>query len=265
MRRLIYQVDIQIRGADPLYEFCKASVKRYAEKIGADYYVLSEPKIKIGPDWSRSNRNKNGLIKEAGGYMVILEKENAFDRLDEYDQICVIDADIYIKEHAPNIFEQLTDEYDWGGVLERSMPLTGSHRAKIQGYSKDMFTNLKDVDWNWNKDGAEFMNMGVMLFDKSIKNYLKGQTAKQFLLRPEFKDMIDGVNYLRFSTDQVLLNYWLKRDKVRVNHMNWKWNGMYRGVVDEKIKDAYFIHFFLKNQIPQGGKNIDMLKKIVGE
>lgn len=45
-----------------------------------------------------------------GGYLPIYEKENAFDYLDDYDQIAIIDADIYIRPDAPNIFEDFGTE-----------------------------------------------------------------------------------------------------------------------------------------------------------
>jgi hypothetical protein len=52
-----------------------------------------------------------------GGYLPIYEKENAFDYLDDYDQIAIIDADIYIRPDAPNIFEDFgTEQALWGCV-----------------------------------------------------------------------------------------------------------------------------------------------------
>jgi len=261
MKKLIYQVYVREKDV-PLYDFCTASVKAYADRIGAEYYVQTTPRLKIMPDMSRTNRNKNGII--TCGYLPILEKENAFDHIYEYDQIAVIDADIYVRESAPDIFDELGTDHDWGGVLERDLPLTEGHRRKIQGYSRDMFDRLKDVDWNWNNDGAEFMNMGVMVFNKSIIKYLDGQSAKEFLLRPEFKDFIDGIGLWKYSTDQVMLNYWLKKSGAKVKHLDWRFNTMYRGAVDGKIPEAHFVHFFLKQQIPGQGNDIGGLKKILG-
>jgi len=261
MKRLIFQVYVREKDV-PLYDFCVESVKAYADRIGADHYVLTDPRLKIMPDMTRTNRNKQGII--ICGYLPILEKENAFDHLGEYDQIAVIDADIYVRESAPNIFDELPSDFDWGGVLERDLPLTEGHRRKIQGYSKDMFDRLPDVDWNWNSDGAEFMNMGVMLFNKSIKEHIGDRTAKEFLLQPMFKDFIDGMGLWKYSTDQVLLNYWLKKSGAKVKHMDWRWNAMYRGAEDASIPEAHFVHFFLKQQIPGKGNDIAGIKKILG-
>tara|TARA_Y100000310_G_scaffold34476_1_gene32648 strand:+ start:5076 stop:5816 length:741 start_codon:yes stop_codon:yes gene_type:complete len=245
-------------------------VKNYCKKYDIDYVQLTEPKLAIEPDPKRHNRNKVGLMKEAGerfnrpGFLPIFEKEWAFTYLDDYDQICIIDADIYVRESAPNIFDELPEEYDFGGMVERDQPLTHGHLNKIKTYSEGMFKGLKDVDWKWNKGGAEFMNMGLMLFNKSLGKHLNGQTPEQFIRRPEFKDMVDGIGLYRYSTDQVLLNYWLKKSGAKVKNLSWKWNAMYRGTKEDKISQAYFIHFFLKDHLPNKGEDINQIKKILG-
>ena len=265
-KRLIFQVYIPIRGKSKLYDFCVDSVSKYCKKHDIDHIVMTEPRLRINPNMKRTNRNKVGLMKEAG-YLPIFEKEWAFTYLDKYDSIAVIDADIYIRESAPNIFDELPSEYDWGGVLERDLPLTGSHRKKIQGYSKDMFSKApcNGVDWEWKDNVAAFMNMGMMIFNQSIRNHVpEYKEPNQFIHRMEFEDFVDGVGLFRYSTDQVLLNYWLKECKARVKYMDWRWNALYRGVEDKMISKAHFIHFFLKDQIRPGkGEDLNVVKKVL--
>ena len=43
-------------------------------------------------------------------YLPIYEKENAFDYIDDYDQIAIIDADIYIRPDSPNIFDEVSED-----------------------------------------------------------------------------------------------------------------------------------------------------------
>ena len=64
-KRLIYQVYLGKKSV--LYDFCTASVKEYCARHGIDYIMQTEPKLKILPDMNRTNRNKNGLMKELGG------------------------------------------------------------------------------------------------------------------------------------------------------------------------------------------------------
>jgi hypothetical protein len=265
MKTLIYQVNIPFEGHSKLYELCIDSAKRYAERIGADHRVLTEQVFKIPVDMTRTNRNKHGLISLAGNTLPIMEKSVALTHFDEYDKILILDADIYVRDTSPNIFEEINDHH-FGGVLERDLPLTMSHRNKIIGYSRDMFKKspCDTVDWRWNADGAEFMNMGMMLFDKSFMDLLEGDSPREFLMRDEFADFRDGVGLFRYSTDQVLYNYFMKKSKAKVKQMSWKWNTLYRGAEDRYISQAHFVHFFLKSQIRNNGEDLGMVKGILG-
>ena len=57
------------------------------------------------------------------------------------------------------------------------------------------------------------------------------------------------------------MNYWLKRDGIKVKNMNWKWNGLYSAIT--KVDEAYFVHFFLKDKLPERGENVKELMKHV--
>lgn len=255
MKRLIYQVSLGESGQSKLYKWCVDSVKSYAEKHGIDHYLQTKPMLRIAPDPFMSNRSREATSKH-GGFLPIFEKENAFDMIDRYDQIAIVDADIFIKPHAPNIFDDLKGT--WGGVVERSMPLEPWYVEKIRNYSKMQYSTLNDVDWKWNKKGAEFINMGLIVFDcKKLAPYLQGQSAKQFLGRYEFKRFIDGQGTWKWSTDQTLLNWWLKKEKIDVTHLDWKWNGLF--TANSKITETHFVHFFLKDKLPGKGENIEEL------
>lgn len=67
----------------------------------------------------------------------------------------------------------------------------------------------------------------------------------------------------KWSTDQTLLNTWVKQEKMNVKHLDWRWNALYKGVKDNVIKDAYFVHFFLKDKLPGRGENVQELMKHV--
>ena len=255
MRRLIYQVYVGGRKLK-LYDRCIESVEKYCHKYDIDHVVLKEPKLRIKPDVFMTNRSTESYEKY-GGYLPIYEKENAFEYFDKYDQIAIIDADILIRDSAPDIFEAFGTEHDFGGVVERDMPLTEAYKKKILNYSLMQYSTLRE-DWDWRKDtGGEFMNMGMMIMNKSFAKYLKGQSPRQFLERREFKQFIDGMGPWKWSTDQTLLNYWIKHEKMNVHKMDWKWNGLY--TANTKIKECHFVHFFLKDKLPKGGENIEEL------
>ena len=79
----------------------------------------------------------------------------------------------------------------------------------------------------------------------------------------EYKDFVDGQGAWKWSTDQTLLNWWIKKEKMNIKHMNWKWNGLFHGIRDDKVKEAHFVHFFLKDKLPNRGENVEELMKYV--
>lgn len=262
MKRLVYQVCIGRESKSKLYETCIQSVSDYCERHGIEHRVQTTPILRIKPDVFVTNRSKESYEKH-GGYLPIYEKENAFDLLDDYDQIAIVDADIYIRPDAPNIFEHIEPEYAFGAVCEREMPITGAYQQKIIGYSRMQYQSLhnsKVGDFDPDRLGYEFFNMGMIVLNcKQFKPYLKGQSAKQFITRAEFKDFVDGKGAWKWSTDQTLLNYFIKKYKVPTKHMDWKWNGLYS--VNTDIKQCHFVHFFLKDKLPNGGENVGQLLK----
>jgi lipopolysaccharide biosynthesis glycosyltransferase len=239
MKQLIYQVKI---GSSPLYDWCTNSVKKYADIIGADYIQQTEPILKILPKNRKESNRSDDVFKK--GYLPIFEKENAFDYLIKYDQIAIIDADIFIKHCAPNIFNELPENYDFGAVLECDMPITDKYRQKIKAYSNGQYKSIA----NWSADssyGYPFYNMGVMVINSSFQKYLKGMNAKEFIEQPKFKDFVDGKGNWKWSTDQTLLNWWIRDQKMKTKNLCWKYNALYKGIKDDKLKEAHFIHFFL--------------------
>lgn len=263
MKTLIYQVYTGKRSK--LYDHCTSSVKQYAERIGADYHCQRTPILFIKPDVFQTNRSKESYEKY-GGFLPIYEKENAFTYLGKYDRVAIVDADVYVRPSVDdNVFEELVDDSDFGGVLERTMPLTPQYERKIANYSRmqyGMSPINKLFDWKCPKGrGADFYNMGIMVLNKSILKYLNGETPQQFLRRPRFKAFIDGMGAWKWSTDQTLLNVWIKEEQMKVTNLHWKWNGLF--TANTQIKECNFVHFFLKDKLPQRGENIEELLQYV--
>jgi len=240
--RLIYQV--AVGEVPPFYETCINSVSQYADRIDAAHYVQRDPRMMIRP--IRSQRSENALRL---GYLPIYEKEWAFRQLADFDQVAIIDADIYIRDDAPDVFDELNGAA-FAGVVERDLPLTLQYAEKVRKHSEGQFSGLTDVDWRWDSRGAHYYNMGLMLLDKSILPYLRGETPEQFIRRPEFERFVNGEGHWRWSTDQTLLNWWLKKERIPCADMDWRFNAMYGAV--ESVRDAYFVHFFLSSKLQPG-------------
>jgi hypothetical protein len=260
MKRLIYQVYTGKRSA--LYDHCTQSVKEYADRIGAHYLIQREPILRIAPDIFTTNRSRESYEKY-GGFLPIYEKENAFAYLDSYDQIAIIDADIFVRPDCDEcLFSASGTDCDFAGVIERTMPITHEYQNKIHNYSRMQYQHRGIAElFDWNNLGADFYNMGLMVINKSISKYLHNQTPEQFIRRPEFKNFVDGMGPWKWSTDQTLLNYWVKKERMIVNNLNWKWNGLF--TANTNIKECNFIHFFLKDKLPNRGENVQDLMSMI--
>ena len=253
MKRLIYQVYVGKKSR--LYDHCTASVKAYCKEHNIDYVCQTTPILFIKPDPFMTNRSHEATARL--GYLPIYEKENALVYLKTYDQVAIIDSDIWIRPGSPNIFSDIQLDVDFAGVVEREMPITPEYKNKIVNYSRMQYSSIRNVDWKWNDAGGEFMNMGMMVMNKSIAKYLNGETPAQFLKRPRFKPFVDGVGAWKWSTDQTLLNTWIKEEPMKVQNLHWKWNGLY--TANTKIKDCHFVHFFLKDKLPSQGEDVEQL------
>ena len=265
MKTLIYQVCIGKAAKSKLYKHCMQSVQNYCESHGIDYIRQDTPILRIKPNVFLTNRSTESYEKH-GGYLPIYEKENAFAYLGEYDRIAIIDADIYIRPDSPNIFDEFGEEYAFGAVSEREMPITEQYKTKSKGYSNMQYSSLHKpqigIDFEPNDLGFEFYNMGMILLNsKKFLPFLKGQTPKQFIERAEFQNFVDGMGAWKWSTDQTLLNFFLKKHKVPTKHMDWKWNGLY--TANTKLDECHFVHFFLKDKLPEAGENVKQLMELI--
>ena len=263
MKRLIYQVYTGKKSK--LYDHCTKSVAEYAKRIDAEYIVQKTPILMIKPDPFVTNRSKESYEKY-GGFLPIYEKENAFAYLKSYDQIAIIDADVYVRpECTESIFDAAGTDVDFAGVLERDMPTTAAYTQKLANYTRMQYgMNTLNHMFDWKHPaGADFYNMGIMVLNKSIEKYLHGDTAHQFLRRPKFKPFIDGMGAWKWSTDQTLLNVWVKDEKMKVKNLSFKWNGLFTGIEMSRIKECNFIHFFLKDKLIDRGENVPELMKYV--
>lgn len=261
MKRLIYQVCLGKRSR--LYEHCTESVKQYAQRIGAAYEVQRQPILFIKPDPFQTNRSKESYEKY-GGFLPIFEKENAFSYLKSYDQIAIIDADVWIRpECSESIFDAAGTDCDFAGVIERDAPIHDWYTNKLANYTRMQYSMnpIRQLfDWD-HSAGANFYNMGIMVINKSIDKYINGETPQQFLRRPRFKPFVDGMGAWKWSTDQTLLNVWVKEERMKVTNLHWKWNGLY--TANKHISQCNFVHFFLKDKLPSSGENIEELMKHV--
>lgn len=254
-RRLIYQVAVGPERS--LYESCIASVSRYCQRYGITHHVQREPILKIVPQ--DSHRSEGALRL---GYLPIFEKENAFEYLSSYDAVCVIDSDIYIRDHAPCIFDAIED-VAFAGVLERDIPAIPRHVSKLKKYSQAQYGSLKDTaTFDWNHSGADFYNMGLMMLRPSLKKFIGERSVREFLGREDFQRFINGEGAWKWSTDQTLLNYWIKHDGIPAQNLDWRYNALYGAVRTDRMHEAWFVHFFLAEHNVAGRSAEEIIQEL---
>lgn len=250
--RLIYQV--AVGEAPEFYWPCMESVERYATRIGAAYVRATEPILRIVPKTSRRSESALRL-----GYLPIFEKEAALSYLGQYESVAIIDADIFVNAAAPNVFDAAGDA-EFAGVVERDLPLLPAYERKLIQYSRAQYGSLSDVDWKWSRLGAEFYNMGMMVLSSAVARYLNGQSPRQFIERSEFSRFVNGEGPYKWSTDQTLLNWWVKKSGMTTRNLDWRWNAIYSYVRPEALKQfPHFVHFNLAANLPRAGAEIPEL------
>ena len=106
MKNLIYQYYIPYEAGDAdiggvnMPDWAAAG-SRSAKAYNIDYVLQDQPILMITPDPFQTNRSKEATARL--GYLPIYEKENAFTYLRSYDQVAIIDSDVYIRPDAPNL------------------------------------------------------------------------------------------------------------------------------------------------------------------
>ena len=253
MKTLIYQVNV---GTPPaFYQTCINSVAQYCKRYDIVHFIQLKPILKIKP-----LRSERGTMKL--DYLPIFEKENAFEFLKAYDKVCIIDADIYIRDNVPNIFDEIDMDTAFAGVRECDMPLTPKYQHKIQGFSTKQYEMFPEIMKEHTTEyGVPFYNMGLMLFTKKLQEYLSRMTPEQFIRQEQFEGFVNGKGHWKWSTDQTLLNYWVKTSGMETKNLSWKWNALFKAVRDEELPESYFIHFFLSDNLPQQGATIPKIVK----
>jgi len=260
MKRAIYQVTVGPQSK--LYKHCVVSVAAYAKSIGVDHIVQNTPKLWIKPDAFTGQRSKESYEKY-GGFLPIFEKENVFDYINEFDQIAVIDADIYIRPDSPNVFDTISLDCHFGAQFERELPVNEHYRAQIVKYSREQLNNsvCAKYDWDFNHpNGGSFFNSGMIVYNcENMVEVLGTTTPREFMARNDFRDFIDGIGPFRWQTDQIMLNYWAKKDNLTVERVDWKYNALFSALTKGSISKAHFIHFFMRHKLPANGENIAQL------
>lgn len=197
-------------------------MKKYAEKYMLDFEIITN-KVQEHPAY-----NKLQLL----------------NYIDKYSRILFLDADVIIRNDAPNIFEVVPENH-LGIFNEEYLKICNCGQETIDEYNK---LNLTQSKYNGN-----YYNTGVMIFDKNIALKIFDQNYK---------------TTNEFFADQGYINYMIQLYNVPCYDIGYKFNGLNHGnlIGDEKYYNSYFIHMngngTFKNKYEFLKNDIEKLKQI---
>lgn len=197
MNNLIYTIAVNSEKI-PYFRIGVESIRKYAEKIGVDFLI----KYHQEDDF------------------ILFDKFNIKYLLEVYDRVLWIDADIIIKDNAPDIFKEYPD-------CEKIYIHDEAEREKINYNS--YIQNIVDrynLIWPKNKYGKyKYLNCGVYLISNGNETAFSFDNGWAF----------DGYPYLK---EQTTMNCNINYYNLQVENLDKKYNAMaYFG------EDGYFIHF----------------------
>lgn len=186
------------------------SALEYSKKIGADFYVISEPRLKYRfPHFEK------------------LQLLGLFD--DGYDRVLYLDGDTIITPDARDIFEEYPDETKFYAYDENSHP-----DLDCMDRDSDVKALPKDFEWEKNEQGKyKYFNAGVMLFSKQHRFCFSG-----------IEDLPDVPEMWKYA-EQTALNYLIAKNGIEWEAIDYSFNRMDLGQEDpdkERFK-ADIIHY----------------------
>jgi hypothetical protein len=182
---------------EKLYSVVEPFFQAYAKKVGADLIV-----------W-RDQGNHS---------MPHYRKLDLGDVLNDYERVCYIDADIIIREDAPDIFEMVPA--DRFGAFEE---------GQYDDRADTLLNFFKKMDFEPEEDcQADYWNTGVMVFS---------QGHQPIFLQP--------VNEIMSFYEQTYLNFMFHALKVKMFNLPYRMNRMslVNPVTGEDHLDGHFIHY----------------------
>lgn len=169
MKRCIYAGCYSPNGSyyDMISDITFESMKKYAKKIGVDFYCDKEYltyDIKGSEDVDAIKKMLNMKMK-------------SFDLLDNYDQVLYMDSDIYIKDDAENIFDQYNDpNYCY---FNNTFSGAGGHRPlmikALNAHNNTLISkNIKPL-LNQSSLSKNYYCAGLFIVSKKFKNIFKNE------------------------------------------------------------------------------------------
>ena len=210
------------KESDQFAKYSHGPMKKYADKVNADFIVLDTPRIKF--DKATKFRN------------ILFEKYQLYEILVTYERALFLDTDILVTPHAPNVFDYVPVG-SIGGVFEDF----GSTEAHRRNLIKEVQKALGNVNWT-----EGFINSGVFVVSACHKEVFHYYQKYGFY---------DG------EYEQTNTNWYFRKSGYPIFPMDYRYNfqGIMRIYYGPEHRNAYFIHY-AGNGIITDKPRIDQIK-----
>lgn len=234
MKRLCYQVLVGERR--PLWDKCVASVAAYCARHGIIHEVQLEMVLKVKP---KKSLRSEGAVRLGG--LPNLEKLNGLTRFKDFDQIALIDSDVWASPDAPNIFDHVQPDCDVAGVTERALPISDAYARKLDRYEKMQFDPVGGV-------GLPFLQCGVMVYNRSFARFMP-DGPKAFWEQQNLESFINGDGGWRWQSEQCTLSWFLRANDARIGTLDPRFNWLFGVLQPGRQAEGWLHHFFLSQHL----------------
>ena len=202
-------------------ELCIDSQERYATSINADFVLLRNGISKVHPTFDRFNYLKMYLKM--------------------YERVVILDRDVIIRKHVPNIFEHLDAPLAMTRVGEFDAPV------KQWGFDELKSTyNLKDIDFHYDEKGFPYYYCcGMMLASPESLDFFE-TNFKEELYRPSLRNEQAYFNWVYTRTRPVILDAttqwhnWLLHPSSIDSMMTTYFAHLFCGIVEHDATRAFY-------------------------
>lgn len=206
------------------------SIRRASHRWGANFYEITNVQFPDSP------------------HPFLWDRLLAFEEFNHYDKILALDPDIVINSEAPNIFEELTDDYDVCAVLDGN---PGGRFPHNDGWIRDSIVKnlsqddncvsfFQDIIKNFDpqKYWDYYCNLGVLLFNPKKLNPLMRETKLLAYNNKKVYQLLMGHGF-SFHALQNFYNAFISSSSLRLKLMDNTWNWIMPDIAEEYNHDFY--------------------------
>lgn len=206
------------------------SIRHAAKRWGADFYELNTIQFPKSPNpffWDR-----------------LWEYEN----FTGYEKVLVLDPDVVINSKAPNIFDELTPEFDFCAVKDGN---PGGRFQDRYGFRNSIVRNIstlgnsveifeKNIEgFSFEKYWEIYFNLGVTLFrPEVVKPYIEG-IKKEIFNNSEIYDYVNLKSGGIWFSPQNYINAIFSVGEIRLKFLEDEWNWIAPDIDVEYNEDLF--------------------------